>query len=123
MASLIELLAKARSYFVVDDDVLSVEQPFTYEYGKDRMVLIDFIGTFVMPASHFESMDVWTHEFIEKTIIKKMRNMEEATNLCICFDDRCVTVFHLLSGLTTGSGWDDEDLTPDMLWEVLHDPA
>jgi hypothetical protein len=30
-----------------------------------------------------------------------------------------VTVFHLLAGLTTGSGWDDEDLTPEELWEKM----
>ena len=107
------------NYFVVDDDILSVEQPFTYDFGMDRMVLLDCVGIFLMPEKHFESLNVWTHEFIEKTISEKIISMDETDDFCICLDDRCVTVFHLLTGLTTGSGWDEEDLTPEMFWERM----
>ena len=114
---LTELLKKIRSSFVIDDNVQFVAQPFVFDLGNDKLVLIDFLGTFALPEKYFEDVNVWTHEFIEKTILDKILELEKTSEPYICFDDRCVSIFHFLAGLTTGSGWDDENLTPDMLWE------
>jgi len=78
------------------------------------------VGFFVLPRERNESLDVWIHEFIEKTVTEEIIELNEAQDYAICFRDRCVSIFHVLTGLTTGSGWDDEELTPDQFWEKIH---
>lgn len=109
------------NHIIGEDNVLSVEQPLSFEYGKDQMVVIDFLGFFVLPDEHYERLDVWIHELIEKTVTERVMELDESGEYAICFNDYCVSVFHIITGLSTGSGWDDEELTPEQFWEKLQD--
>jgi len=114
------LLEAASRFLVGEDEVLSVEQPVTYEYGRDRMVVVEYLGFFVLPRERYEDLDAWIHEFIEKTLTEEVTELDGVHDYAISFSDRCVSIFHVLTGLTTGSGWDDEELTPDQFWEKIH---
>ncbi len=116
-----KLFEAAAHYLVGEDNVLSIEQPVTFEYGRDRMVVMDYVGFFVLPGEHYERLDVWIHELIEKTVTEKVMELDESREYAICFDDHCVSIFHVLTGLTTGSGWDDEELTSEQFWEKLQE--
>jgi hypothetical protein len=115
------LFEAAAHYLVGEDNVLSIEQPVSFEYGKDRMITMDYVGFFVLPGEHYENLDVWIHEFIEKTVTEEVMELDEAQEYAICFGDRCVSIFHVLTGLTTGSGWDDDELTTEEFWEKLQE--
>ena len=118
--TLARLVETVTHYLVGEDDVLSVEQPLTFEYGKDRIILMDYLGFFVLPRKHYENLNVWIHEFIEKTVTEEIIELNEVSDYAIRFGDRCVSIFHILTGLTTGSGWDDKELTPDQFWEKIY---
>jgi hypothetical protein len=117
---LINIFGKVKSLFIIDDNVEFVAQPFVFQLGCDKLVLIDYVGTFAMPEKYFENMNGWTHEFIEKTIREEIFEIDDTSEPYICLDDRCVGIFHILAGLTTGSGWNNEILTPEMLWERVN---
>lgn len=114
-------LEAANRFLVGEDEVLSVEQPVTYEHGRDRMVVVEYLGFFVLPRERYDDLDAWIHEFIEKTLTEEVTELDGVHDYAISFSDRCVSIFHVLTGLTTGSGWDDEELTPDQFWKKIHD--
>lgn len=106
---------------VGENNMISVEQPISFEYGKDKMVVVDYLGFFVLPDKYYETTDVWVHELIEKTVTEEVMELDESGQYAICFQDYCVSIFHIVTSLSTGSGWDEEELSPEQFWEKLQE--
>ena len=70
-------------YFVLEENILSIEQPFVFEFGDDKMVLMENVGTFILPQRLFERVDVWVHEFVEQTLIKKILELDGASEYSV----------------------------------------